>query len=144
MFKVIITNSNTHQSPWSASFETEIEAQEWLQSQIGLPWRLPEREVSIEDDYAQEDVLEVIEEEIDGVMQQVRVRLRAQYSSEIVDISAQVATEAAQAAARALLNDSDWKRHRHISQKALGVATSMTEEEYLAMEIECQKCRELV
>ena len=143
MFKVNISNASQNLS-WSASFPTELEAQEWLAKQIGKPHRLPEREVSIEDDYAQEDVLEVIEEEIDGVMQQVRVRLRAQYSSEIVDISAQVATEAAQAAARALLNDSDWKRHRHISQKALGVTTSMTEEEYLAMEQACQAARNLI
>ena len=143
MFKVNISNASQNLS-WSTSFPTELEAQEWLAKQIGKPHRLPEREVSIEDDYAQEDVLEVIEEEIDGVMQQVRVRLRAQYSSEIVDISAQVATEAAQAAARALLNDSDWKRHRHISQKALGVATSMTEEEYLAMEQACQAARAIL
>jgi hypothetical protein len=143
MFKVNISNSSQNLS-WSASFPTELEAQAWLALQIGKPHRLPEREVSIEDDYAQEDVLEVIEEEVEGVMQQVRVRLRAQYSSEIVDISAQVATEAAQAAARALLNDSDWKRHRHISQKALGVATSMTEEEYLAMEQACQAARNLI
>lgn len=32
------------------------------------------------------------------------------------------------------LNSTDWKVLRHIRQKALGVATSMSEEEYLALE----------
>jgi len=108
MFKVVITNANCSQSPWSASFPTELEAQEWLALQIGKPHRLPEREVSISDDYAQEDVLEVIQSEVEGVMQDTHVRLRAQFTSEIVDISAQVASEAAQAAARQLLNSTDW------------------------------------
>jgi hypothetical protein len=107
MFKVNIANSSQNLS-WSASFSTQQEAQSWLNSQIGKPHRLPEREVPIESEYAQEDVLEVIEEEIEGVMQQTKVRLRAQFTSEIVDISAQVATEAAQAAARKLLADTDW------------------------------------
>ena len=45
MFKVIINNPNTSQSPWAASFTTEIEAQNWLSEQIGLPWRKPERQI---------------------------------------------------------------------------------------------------
>lgn len=35
---------------------------------------------------------------------------------------------------REFLNSTDWKVLRHIRQKALGVATSMTEVEYLALE----------
>lgn len=35
---------------------------------------------------------------------------------------------------REFLNSTDWKVLRHIRQKALGVATSMTEAEYLALE----------
>jgi hypothetical protein len=88
MFKVNIANSSQNLS-WSASFSSEVEAQSWLNSQIGKPHRLPEREVPIESEYAQEDVLEVIEEEIEGVMQQTKVRLKAQYTSEIVDITSQ-------------------------------------------------------
>lgn len=107
MWKVNIVNLSQDLS-WSGSFSTEQEAQEWLSKQIGKPHRLPERIVSISDEYDQDDVLEVIQSEIDGEMQDTHVRLRAQFTSEIIDISAQIATEAAQAAARALLNSTDW------------------------------------
>jgi hypothetical protein len=43
--------------------------------------------------------------------------------------------------ALAFLAECDWKRNRHISQKALGVPTSMSEAEYLAMEQACQDAR---
>ena len=36
------------------------------------------------------------------------------------------------------LDSTDWKVMRHIRQKALGLATSLTEEEYLALEQERQ------
>lgn len=97
MWKANIVNQSQNLS-WGGMFETELEAQNWLNSQIGKPHRLPERIVSISDDYAQEDVLEVIEEEIDGVMQQTSVRLKAQFTSEIIDISAQVQAEQAKQA----------------------------------------------
>lgn len=35
---------------------------------------------------------------------------------------------------REFLNSTDWKVMRHIREKALGIATSLTEEEYLALE----------
>ncbi len=40
MFKVNISNSSKNLS-WSAKFSTEVEANEWLQKQIGKPHRLP-------------------------------------------------------------------------------------------------------
>lgn len=137
MFKVSISNSIENKL-WEAKFESQELAQAWLDQQIGKPHRFPERIVSIDDEYAQEDVLEIIETEqvigynavprvdeqnqpvldaegiqiVDQVpntaMVQTHVRLSAQFTSEIVDISAQVATEAAQVAARQLLNSTDW------------------------------------
>lgn len=46
--------------------------------------------------------------------------------------------------AEAFFKEADWKRMRHISQKALGITTSLSDEEYLAMETECQACREIL
>jgi hypothetical protein len=46
--------------------------------------------------------------------------------------------------ARAFLVECDWKRQRHISQKALNIETSLTEEEYLAMEQQAQQARESI
>lgn len=40
----------------------------------------------------------------------------------------------ANAAQREFLNSTDWKILRHIRQKSLGIATSLTEEEYLDLE----------
>lgn len=45
---------------------------------------------------------------------------------------------------RQFLKEADWKRNRHISQKALGITTSLSDEEYLEMETECQACREIL
>ena len=44
----------------------------------------------------------------------------------------------------AFLSECDWKRQRHISQKALGIATSLSDEEYLTMEAACQAAREAI
>jgi hypothetical protein len=46
--------------------------------------------------------------------------------------------------AKAFLVECDWKRQRHISQKALNIETSLTEEEYLAMEQQAQQARESI
>ena len=116
MFICSILNSKQNLS-WASRFASASEAQAWLASQIGKPHRLPERIVPIDDEYDQADVLEVIETEqvigynavprvdeqnqpvldaegiqiVDQVpntaMVQTHVRLRAQFSSEIVDIS---------------------------------------------------------
>lgn len=92
MFKVIISNSKVNKT-WTGlnsdgtPFSTEQNAQTWLDRQIGKPHRLPERVVSIDSQYDQDDVIEIIETEVDEVMTQTHVRLRAEYTSEIVNIS---------------------------------------------------------
>jgi len=118
MFKVNISNSSQNLA-WSASFSTQEEAQAWLDKQIGKPHRLAERIEAIDAEYDQADVLEVIETEqsieallvprvdeqnqpvldeegiqiVDSVPQtamvQTHVRLKAQFTSEIIDITAQ-------------------------------------------------------
>ncbi len=50
------------------------------------------------------------------------------------DILAQKDQELANGQEREFLNSTDWKVFRHIRQKALGITTSLTEEQYLALE----------
>jgi hypothetical protein len=79
---------------------------------------LPEREVAIESDYHQDDVLEVISEDIEQfnenfestgfVSTQTKVRLAAEFSSEITNISVEHNLEQAKIAARKLLAETDW------------------------------------
>jgi len=59
-------------------------------------------------------------------------------SRSVVSVSAEVieqkATEVANGQEREFLNSTDWKVLRHIRQKALGITTTMSEAEYLALE----------
>ena len=144
MFQVNLTNPSQNLS-WSGIFSSEQEAQNWLSQQIGKPHRLPERTVPIDSEYSQEDVLEVIQEEdIEGQLQDVSVRLKAQFTVEILDISAQVAQQELNAQSRKLLQDTDYLVIRHIGQKALNLETSLTEQEYLALEQQRQEARESI
>lgn len=49
-------------------------------------------------------------------------------------VSAQKAQDLANAQEREFLNSTDWKILRHIREKALGIATSLTESQYLELE----------
>jgi hypothetical protein len=50
------------------------------------------------------------------------------------EVTAQKEIDLANGQEREFLNSTDWKVLRHIRQKALGIPTSLTEEEYLAVE----------
>lgn len=99
MLKVNIINQNENKS-WSASFPTEQEAQAWLNSQIGKPHRLPEREIPTYD----ENGAPIIDENGDPVME----TLPAEFTSEIIDISAEVSLANAKAEAQKYLDETDW------------------------------------
>jgi len=53
-----------------------------------------------------------------------------------VDNSAQEALDKSNAQNREILNSTDWKVMRHIRELALGLDTSLSEEEYLSLEQE--------
>jgi len=107
MFKVTLQNLLDNRQ-WSGSFESEELANSWLSEQKLKLGRLDIRVVPISDSYRQEDVLEIIESEIDGQMIQTHVRLAAQASYSVEDISSQVASDLAKANARKYLADTDW------------------------------------
>ena len=50
------------------------------------------------------------------------------------DVAAQQTTDLANAQEREFLNNTDWKILRHIRQKALNIATSLSDTEYIQLE----------
>lgn len=62
----------------------------------------------------------------------------------IEDITAQISQEQTNIEARVFLNSTDYKVLRHIRQQALGIATSLTAEEYLELEHERQAAAESI
>jgi hypothetical protein len=135
MFKVTLQNLLDNRQ-WIGTFESEELANSWLAQQKLKPERLDIRVVPIIDSYRQEDVLEIIETEIDGQMLQTHVRLAAQASYSVEDISAQVNQQLINQESLTFLNNTDYKVLRHIRQKALNIQTSLTEQEYLDLEAE--------
>lgn len=87
MFKATVTPLLYPNSPYIGEFELEQDAIDWIAHHKICLGRLDERIVPVSDSYSREDVLEIIQEEIDGEIVDTKVRLRAQASYEIEDLS---------------------------------------------------------
>jgi hypothetical protein len=78
--------------------EPSLDPSEWIAEQIKLnSWGLPERTVEVDSEpYTEEDILESIPAVMDGdeQLEPPKVRLRAQYTIEIEDITAEVQAQA--------------------------------------------------
>lgn len=81
-------------------------------------------------------VVEITDEQNQQILEQTHVFDVVSRKVVTVDISilSQKEQEKANAIEREFLNSTDWQVMRHIRQKALGVPTSLTEAEYLALE----------
>jgi hypothetical protein len=119
----------------SGEFQTQQEAQAWHDSQIGKPRRLPQRDKPVSE-CSQEELdsainisAEVLDENSE-VVTPAMATLPAQFTSSIVDITAQKAQEAINAENKKFLADTDWKVIRHRDQVELGIATSLTAQEF--------------
>jgi hypothetical protein len=155
MKKVIIKNKEGQQTHGAEM----LDPQAWIADGVaGNWWGKPERWVLHKDEpmaegYDEDDVLEERTVEyfpaIDAVMDDAgaivqeaiparthrEVKLRAEYTVEVVDITEAVALEKLSTEALRYLESTDWKVLRHIRQKALGITTSMNDEEYLEFEL---------
>lgn len=122
MFKVNI-QSLIRDISWGAELPTLQEAEAWLSQQIGRPNRLPQREKAVS---------ECSQEELDSAIsiENDIATLPAQFTSSIVDITAQKAQEAINAENKKFLADTDWKVIRHRDQVELGIATSLSAQEF--------------
>lgn len=142
MIKVVIKNLQ-NQITNQAIFASQELAEAWVNTEkqkfsFGRISRLlTEREV-LDEGKSIEDAEEVVQPEQDFV--EVKYRFPDEFSVEYTTI----ADPSIASAALAFLKETDWKVLRHVGQKALGVATSMTEEEYLALEQERQTKRGLI
>lgn len=124
MKRIIIKNKHGHQTNGAEM----IDPTEWIDSCVkSNVWGFPERIVDdIEGTYNEEDVLEKFQEIISPEIQEVmndageivqefvpavikkQVKLKAEYSVEITDITAQIEQEKINAESLKYLQDTDW------------------------------------
>lgn len=132
MIKVDIKKQNVITN--SATFASQEEADLWLA-----------REVANKSFGESERLINKIDENGNFVVDEngiaIQELLPAEFTFEIIDISEQVALEKAKSEAKQFLADSDFMVIRHLGQKALGMATSLSEEEYLQLEQQRQQAR---
>ena len=132
MFKVSISSNNGMISG-GGEFSTEQEAQAWLNSQIGKPHRLPQREKNVSECSQEEldSALEILPEVLDGdvLIQEARAVLPATFIATITDITAQKAQEEINNNARKFLADTDYKITRHSEDLLAGRTPAMSQQE---------------
>jgi len=125
-----------------AEFSTQELAESWVEQEsnnlsFGRIDRLLNENEVISEGKSIEDAEEVIPADDSHP---VMYRFLKEFSVEYVEIVDPSIAQNAQE----FLNATDWKVIRHLGQKALNIATSMTEEEYLALEAERQVKRGLI
>jgi hypothetical protein len=123
----------------SATFETQDEADAWLQrEEANFSFGKPEHTVEVspgtvifheatEDTEAYEEVSEAVFEVV-----------ATEYVVEIVDVSAEVSQQAINQAALKYLSETDWMVLRHLRQKALNLPTTLSDADFLLLEQERQ------
>lgn len=109
-------------------------------------WGQPERTVVVTPEVPAH---EIVDEETGEIIQVAAVpavmeTLPAEYEIVVTDISNEIDQRSINEAAYAFLKAADWKRNRHLSQKLIGHPLSMTDEEFMAMELEAQAARDRI
>jgi hypothetical protein len=143
-----------------ASFPSQEEAQAWLASHEGMksfgePAQTIEQQVEISPAVLEsQEVLDENGESFDPPQFQDVEIVPAQhemqemhipgYVVEIEDISAKLEQEKANAEAQAFLDSSDWKVLRHRDQQDIGLATSLSGEEFQELLQQRQMAREAI
>lgn len=72
------------------------------------------------------------------------IQIPAEYQIEFVDISAELNQAQINNEALQFLAETDWKILRHVGQQSLGLATTLTSQEYQELEHERQMAREAI
>ena len=114
----------------AGKFETSEKLNEYIQklNKNGIVGLKPERP-------------ELIMNEETKEMVETGVILPADFIIQIEDISAQLEQEKINAEAKKFLSETDWKCQRHSDQKALGVSSSLSEEEFQSLLLARQEAR---
>jgi len=162
MFEVKIRNIQGIQTH-GAEFDTEQEAQSWIDSIVSMnpcPWGIAAQTIQqqVETQPAVIESQEMLDEnglsfdppqfqdvEISPAQYEMQeVELPGSYTVEIVDKTAQVQQEQTNQNAKQFLAESDWKVLRHRDQQDLGIATSMTAQEFADLLQQRQMAREAI
>jgi hypothetical protein len=145
--KDIASNKLTH----GGQFDTIEEAQDWIQqTESGAinPWGIPQRQKKVSECSQEEldSALEIIPEQSESqddemvVIQEAMAVLPASYEIEITQIDR--SQEIINFNKREFLSETDYIVLRHIGQKALGIETTLSDQEYFALEAQRQQARE--
>jgi len=127
-----------------ASFPTREEADQWLAQHEGMGSFGQKKQVLKQQVEVSPAVLGEDGEEISPAQfEEQEVELPG-YEVEIEDLSAKLEQEKANAEAQKFLDESDWKVLRHRDQLELGLATSLSEEEFRELLRERQAARERI
>jgi hypothetical protein len=152
-----------------ASFPTMEEAQAWISyhegmKSFGQPKQVVQQQVELSPAVLETQQVLVKEAELDeegnelspaefeeqevviqeAVSEMQEVELPGDYEVVIEDISAKLEQEKSNAEAQAFLDESDWKVLRHRDQQDMGLATSLTGEEFQALLQQRQMAREAI
>jgi hypothetical protein len=142
MFKISITKNS--QLTNQAQFSSMEEAEQWLSrhqemGSFGQPKQVIQQQVELEPAVVAEDGSIVKE----AVVEMQEVELPG-YEVEIEDLSAKLEQEKRNAEAQKFLDSTDWKVLRHRDQQDMGLATSLTGEEFQQLLQERQMAREAI
>lgn len=128
-------------------FDTQEHAESWVEScEQVQAFGKPAGSYSLSSLTTEELATEIsrITEQSGLVLLEPLVTIPNQYQVVTADVSAQAAAKQESEEALKLLKDTDYKVLRHLGQKALSLPTSLTEEEYLALEQQRQLARSKV
>lgn len=118
--------------PNVAKHSTREEAEAWLERGKKEHW------------FGKPAVYESRINEETGEEEQVLVTPAEEFTWEIKDITAELEQQRSNEEALRFLNETDWLCLRHQNEKELGLATSLTSEEYLELLRERQQAREII
>ena len=151
MYKVNVVN-NINGKTFGTTFETEQEANDWINSVMSnkytehlCPWGNLDRWLD-ETDGSHINTREVeidIDENEEPVMK-TQYFFVQDFNVEVVDITEQHNQQLVNEQSLKFLSETDYRVLRHVGQKALGLETSMTEQEYLDLEQARQEARESI
>lgn len=137
MAEVKIKNIQKQEYTHGAKFQSLELAQEWINAQLSktpCPWGKPEHQI--------EDVPAVYDSETGELISEAIMKtVPSEFEVEIIDISAQIEQDEINQVALKFLAETDWKVVRHRDQQELGIATSLTAEEFQDLLQERQMAR---
>lgn len=141
---IIVSIKKDGQVTNQGSFDSMQAGQEWLAYHEGLKTFGQKAEVIQQQVETQPAVIDEQGVEISPAQYEMQEISIPGYEVEIEDKSAELAQQAINAEAQKFLDGSDWKVLRHRDQQELGLATSLSSEEFQELLRQRQMAREAI